>query len=271
MNDLHALMDRALADLDVPTDRLHEGGVRRGRIERRRRRLRSALAGTAAAAAIVAVGATLLPGHGTARDGAVTGRDADRPGGSVAGWWDMPADQMLGVLRRSLPAGAAVTAHQLAPPDRAPGDPDISPGWVRATVESARGTGDVEVILYSPEALGPADQVQRDDDNTVYADSRSRRERLTCPGNLVEVDYCHELVDGQGKLYGRIAATRYGDLVAREVTMRVWDGLVYIGTANSVALKWGPGTPVSSDAPPLSFAELEDLAAASWNLLGPSD
>jgi hypothetical protein len=271
MNDLHALMDRALADLDVPTDRLHEGAVRRGRAERRRRRLRSGLVTTAAVVAVAALGVALLPGDSTARHAVATGRDVDSQSGSVVGWWDMPADQMLDVLQRHLPAGAAVTAHQLAPPDRAPGEPAVSHGWVRATVESGRGTGDVEVILYSPDALGPADQAELDDQGTVYADSPSRRERLTCPGNLTQVDYCRELVDAQGKLYGRLATTVTGDLVVREVTMRVWDGLVHIATANSTAPKWGVGTPVSSETPPLSLAELEALAAASWNLLGPSD
>lgn len=269
MNDLHALMDRALAGLDVPTDRLHDGAVRRGRAERRRRRLASGLVATAAAATVVALGVALAPGPDAARGGDVTGQDTGHPERSATGWWDMPADQMLDLLQRSLPAGTVVTDHELAPPDRAPGDPAVSTGWVRTTVESARGTGGLEVLLYSPASLGPADEAQGDD-GTAYADSPSRRERLTCPGDLTAVDYCRELVDDQGRLLGRVAATVWGDVVVREVTMRVRDGLVYVGSANSVAPKWGPGTPVSSENPPLSFAELEHLASASWSLPGSS-
>lgn len=93
----------------------------------------------------------------------------------------------------------------------------------------------------------------------------SLRDRISCPGDLHAPDTCQELRDEGGRLYGRIVENRTGELVYREAALSVDGGLVYVAEANSTAEKWGAGTPVSADLPPLTMAALQAVAEGGWD------
>lgn len=268
--ELHELIERSLTDVLADAHRLETAAVVRGRTIRRRRRVVTGLAGAAAVVTVAAVVAPAVSGDsGTGRgldpthrwsnqQPASTGPGAGDP--ASIGWWSMPASEVHDRLLPLLPAGVAVDAFELAPDDRAPGEPDVSTGWLHATLtDSAGQTGDMEVFLYPPDA--PPAALDPND-----ADAPSAQDRISCPANPGPEKTCVEIEDGEGLRVGRLLTWTPGDLVYREAAMvRADGGLVYAATANSTDDKWGWDSTTSAVAPPLTLQDLRSVVGAdTW-------
>lgn len=246
--DLHALMDRALADLDTPTTRIHDGSVRRGRTARRRRRAGAVLGGVAAAAVVTALVLPSLTGS-PSTEGSVahdSGTEAPHVDGPPAGWWDMPGARMRDRLAGLLPQGLSITDANLGNEDLAPGD-EPHGGWLQVDVANAAGrpAGGVNVLLYAAPGDG----------------GEFVHERTTCPGNLIRPDLCSEQYDDAGDLVGRSSRWAAGGVVVLEVTRFTPDGaLVYLAASNSSDDKWGRGSATDGEQPPVTLAQLRRIA-----------
>jgi hypothetical protein len=242
--ELHALLGRAVADLDVPTTRLHDASVRRGRAARRRRRTGIVLGGLAAGAAVAALAVPLLAA-GTSTGGQVAheGRalpppDVDEP---APGWWDMPGLEMDHRLGFLLPDRLSISMTMSA----------VDDGWLQVDVTDDDGdAGGVNVVLYPP----------ADDGGAFVTDL------TTCPGNLSAPDSCTEVRNAAGDVVGRESRTATSGVVVVEATHLTPDGgVVYAAASNSSDAKWGRGSSTDTDHPPMTLAELRAVVEArSW-------
>lgn len=275
--DLRVRMATTLIDLPTPTERLHAGSLARGRRLRRARTARTAAGSLVAAAATVAVVATMSgtgsPGTGdVAADTTPTPPPTERTAVPTdeqgAGWWDTPTEDLLATLRGVLPDDVTVVAHEAKVSDPAPGETGVVPGWLTATLESedTDGPGNLQVILYPPEGTvtpGPVEVTHPDGsvETGVVPEAVPFAQRLACPAATLAAGTCEEIVADDGTPAGRAQTTQVGGLTLREVTLLGPDGgLLYAATANSVADKWGAGSPASATAPPLGLDELRAIA-----------
>jgi hypothetical protein len=273
-DDLHALMERAVSGLEAPTDRLGTRALAGGRRARHRRRLGTA-ALAAAAVAAVAVGlpqvtSTVTPDGSDDRGAASRGEEVHEPDGPPPeGWWDMPSDQMFGLLGDLLPPGVEVTAYGIRPESDV--DHEAARGWVggHLEVDGTEGTSSIEVLLYSPESLAEGADVERPEydangDASDTVGGPPRQDLISCPGNLTAPDSCEEIRE-DGKLVGRMVEDRWGDLVVRDVSLLHGDGMVYVAAANSTSEKWNADSNVSAAEPPLSLEQLRAIAEGPWS------
>ncbi|QWF23642.1 hypothetical protein KM427_08045 [Nocardioides sp. LMS-CY] len=270
-DDLHALMDRTLADLPVPTHRLHEGALRHGRRVRRRRRLRVAAGGTVAAAALVAAALPVLGGGTGTADGGVavepTPTPLARPFEPHPGWWDMPVGEMRHRLEALLPDDVVVESFQKRNTEAAPGESRVFHGRFGGVLRSAddTGPGSIEIML-----------VELPQDATALADLRSQH--LSCAGfpeswtfeGPVSGATCEEgdLQDGR-PAQRTIAFTDQG-VEYREVRRWTDRGEIYAAVSSSTERKWGP--PASARHAPLTPDELLAVGtSATWTDWEPAD
>jgi hypothetical protein len=110
--------------------------------------------------------------------------------------------------------------------------------------------GGVNVVLYPP----------ADDGGTFV------RELTSCPGNLTTPDSCTEVRSADGEVVGRDSRTATAGVVVVESTQLTPDGaIVYAAASNSSDVKWGSGSSVDRKAPPLTLAQLREIAESrSW-------
>lgn len=244
--DLHDLLDRTLADLDVPTDRIREGAVTRGRAVRRRRRAVGVLGGAAVVALTAAVALPSIAGTDDAsqRIAQDTGEPSPDTYVRPVGWWDMPGGVMLDRLAGLLPAGATLTDPNLGDEELPPGE-EPSGGWVAADVlADGAPAGGVNVLLYPP-----------------FDTSSFAEDVTTCPGNAGHAESCTEL-RGDGTI-GRIVRYVTEDVITLETTWLLPDGgLVYAAVSNSADDKWGAGSSVERPGLPVRPVELREIAAS---------
>jgi hypothetical protein len=267
-NDLHALMDRALVDLPVPTDRLYGGAVRRGRPLRRRRRAGAALGALALAAAAVVVTLPAVTGGEGDAGGVATDphpqRASPQPFVSHPGWWDMPVGPMRERLAALLPPRVTIADFERLNTDHGPGESAVLHGVLTGTLRNASdiGPGSIEIFLTEL----PQDPVARAD---------LRAQHLSCDPhtrNIVDVDgpvQCRTSDVRDGQPYERtVTFTDQG--VTYSVVYR-WsgDGEIYAATANSTQRKWGP--PASAVHPPLTLPQLAAIAESPTWTTWPSD
>ena len=272
--DLRLLMDSALSDAAPAMTGLGDRVASTGRAVRRRRRV---LVGSAAA--VVALGAGwAAPRIASGPDG--TGSVAADPGPSPMpatvtptsdadsgpqGWWSMPASAMADRLSTLLPDGVTLTEYEHDNVDRAPDEPlEELLGYLQGELATAGGQrGAVNVMLLQPRPLPAPSETPgsgiEGSAETATADL-SASSRISCPGNLADTATCQELVDESGHHYGRSSAWSDGDVTIFEVTVQSADGgLVYGAVANTADDKWGVGSHVTADQPPLTRGELRDL------------
>ena len=276
---LHDLIERSLADVRGDAHRFEAHAVARGRTIRRRRRI---AAGGAAVAVVASVAAVVVPAV-SGDSGAERGLDPARqsghrhptstdpgPGESApVGWWSMPAGEVHDRLLPLLPAGVTVERFELAPDDRAPGEPAESTGWLRTTLSTPTGdTGDLEILLYPPDPSSP-DPSSPD----TVGGQPTAEQRISCPAADGPDKSCTEIVDADGHHVGRLLTWTPGDLVVREATLAGDEGgVVYAATANSTDPKWGWGSSTSAAAPPLTLADLRAVVeSATWTDWAPAD
>ena len=70
------------------------------------------------------------------------------------------------------------------------------------------------------------------------------------------------LRDDQGRRIGRLARLDLGEVVLLSATLRMTDGgTVSIDASNSTDDKWGFGSSTTADKPPLTLAQLREIAA----------
>lgn len=257
--DLHDFLDQTLADLDVPTDRIREGAMARGRVVRRRRRAAGALGG--AAVTVLAVGLALpsITGTDSADDRIAHDTDNDNAYVAPAGWWDMPGGEMRDRLDVLLPGGMRITDANLGNEELAPGE-DPHGGWVAITVADDGGpAGSLNVLLYPPF-----------DDDGAFA-----RDILTCPGNYEAGPHveCTEVHGADGETVGRGVRWTDEDVVNLEVTRLLPDGaIVYAASSNSSDDKPGEGSSTDRVRPPVGLAALAQIAEdPTWQDWEPRD
>lgn len=247
--DLHELMDRSLADLDTPTDRLYDGSLRRGRAVRRRRRARAALGGAAVLAAVAAIALPSLTGSRAVEGSVAT--DSGNPQPSLAepppGRWDMPGAVMLHRLEDLLPDNLSVTDADLGDEELAPGE-HPSGGWLQVDLLDADGdpAGGLNVVLYPP----------------FDATAAELNDRSTCDVPLDEGTTCIVLRDADGQVLGRTFRSASGDgvVVVREASVvGPEDAELYAAVSNSSDEKWGVDSTVDTATPPMTIPQLRAL------------
>jgi len=119
----------------------------------------------------------------------------------------------------------------------------------------------------------PAEVVTTDADGNsvtqVFAEEPAVVQRISCPGNLVDPAQCTELRDAEGHQVGRTSIWTGQGVTVYEVVVKTDNGgLVYLATANSNDDKWGAGSTVTTDEPPLTLARMrtivEDRTWTDW-------
>ena len=258
---LDAAMSGARPPLDLPS-----AALSRGRRLRTRRRL--AVAGTVAAVGVLAaVAAPLLaPGSVQTRpggdgDGLVATQPPAPLPTQAAGWWDMPATDMVTAVEAIAPDGVLVTDPGPLEADTPEGGP--ASGSINPEVSGPRGPGRVNVVLWPD--WGGGSQESGAAANGATAEPTPAEPYvgpdgwLDCPGNLIDPQQCTVLHDAEGRTVGRRSVSRSGDLVVLEVTLRRDGGTVYAASVNSLDDKPGAGSAVSAPRPPMTLDELEDL------------
>jgi hypothetical protein len=243
-NDLHDLIDRTLADLPTPTDRIRAGAVARGRATRRRHRAGAVLGGVSVA---VLVAALVVPSvAGTEGDDRFAQDPSGRPGSheSPAGWWDMPGAVMRDRLAAQLPEALRITDANLGDEELPPGE-EADGGWVAIDVADEDGpAGSLNVLLYPP-----------------FETSSFAHDVLTCPGNVPEANSCTVERDAQGKPVGRDVRWARQGVVNLAVTRLMPDGaIVYAASSNSSDDKPGLGSSTDRPRPPIGLLGLGTIA-----------
>lgn len=241
------VIDSAMAHTRPPHD-LSGTALARGRRLRARRRLGVAAAAVAAGVAVGAAGTWLGGGAGSATrvdDLVATQPPAPEPSlpTAPAGWWDMPATEMVDAVRAIAPDGVTLTDPGPLEADSPEGGP--AHGSIVSHLAAATGPGSLNVIL-SPGPTPGLGRVGTDVD-------------VSCDEQLSGRVECTELRDDQGSLVGRRLVNRWGGTVTREVTLRRDGGTVYAASANTLDDKWGADSPLSAEVPPLTLDDLEDL------------
>lgn len=292
--DLHDFMERSLADVLGDAHRFEARAVSRGRTLRRRRRVGTGLAGAAVVATVAAIVVpATMGGSGTDRRDhfADTTKDTQPPTGPTtlpvaSGWWDMPAQEVHDRLLPLLPGDIAVDDYEVAPDDRAPGEPAESTGWLHATLSTADGlTGGFEILMYppdvDPETLDPdpatnstaTPTLGTSTETEAFVESPANDQRISCPADLGAAKTCTEIETADGVHVGRLYTWAVDGLLYREVAMmRAEGGVFFAATANSTDDKWGFDSTVSSDEPPLTLAELRAIAESdTWTDWAPPE
>lgn len=241
------VIDAAMAGTRPPHD-LFGAALARGRRLRTRRRMGVAAAAVAAGIAVGAAGPWLAGGAGSATHGddlVATQPPAPVPSLPTvpAGWWDMPATEMVDAVRAIAPDGVTLTDPGPLEADSPGGGP--AHGSINSHLAAATGPGSLNVIL-SPGAAPGLGLVGTDVDVSCDEQRSGRTE-------------CTELRDDQGSLVGRRLVNRSGGTVTREVTLRRDGGTVYAASANTLDDKWGADSPLSAAVPPLTLDDLENL------------
>jgi hypothetical protein len=158
------------------------------------------------------------------------------------GWWDMPGTEMSHRLGFLLPNDLTIALTMTSQHG----------GWLQADVADERGdAGGVNVVLYPP----------ADDSGTFV------RGQTTCPGNAdVDPDRCTQLRDASGRVVGRLVRWDTDGVIVLEATHLTPDGaLVYAAASNSSDDKWGIGSTTDRTEPPVTLAQLRQVAEArSW-------
>lgn len=247
---LREVIDSAMSGTRAPHD-LPAAALARGRRLRARRRGTYAVAGIAATLAL----AVAAPWVAAGGDRPVRGDDlvATQPPAPLpqqpAGWWDMPATDMVSAVEAILPDGVVVTDPGPLEADTEEGGP--AHGWIRPDLRGAGGPGSLNVILYP----APAQATQADGTDLGPG------QQAGCDGELLgERARCEELLDGSGAVIGRRLTQRWRDgVVITEVVLRRDGGTVYAASSNTLDDKWSADSPVSAPRPPLTLDDLENL------------
>ena len=192
------------------------------------------------------------------------------------GWWDAPADQLLEQLQDALPEGVVITDSELAPPDRAPGDPAVYEGWLHATLDGPAGPGGFEIILYMPdleEDPGPVVSTDADGDEhtQILLTGPSNERQIRCD-RAGYADTCRQLTSEDGTIIGRVTTNlQDGAITFYEISLVGPEGgRIYMSAWNATDSKPGPDTPSSATVPPLTLDELQALAEDSvWTSYQP--
>jgi hypothetical protein len=161
------------------------------------------------------------------------------------GWWDMSGTEMSHRLGFLLPDGLRTTVTMT----------DVHGGSVQVDLADADGpAGGVNVLLYAPQP-------------DTAAGRAFVRGHTTCPGNAdVDPDRCTQLRDASGQVVGRLVRWDTDGVVVLEATHLTPDGaLVYAAASNSSDVKWGLGSSTDREDPPVTLAQLREIAESrSW-------
>lgn len=298
--DLRERFDHAMNDLSAP-DGLTSAVLADGHRLRRRRRVLTASTGVAAAAVITALVAANLGGSAPStgpqvatQPPAPTPASTQDPEGGLPspgpaewpndpfpdlpeGWWDAPADVLLGHLQTTLPEGIELTDYDLGPTDGAPGEPGVSAGWLHATLTGPDGPGGFEIILSMPDLEDPPDPVTTTDaagneGTSVLATGPSNLVKVKCGHHARYTDTCEEILDANGVPIGRVTSfLQDGTITFYEATfLGPEGGLVYMSAWNATDGKPNPDTPQSAPVPPLTPDQLRDLVQdPAWTAYQP--
>ena len=145
----------------------------------------------------------------------------------------------------------------MRPSERSPGEPDR--GTVTGLLGDPDGASTFQVMTY---AYDDRDLSCKDAAFTSGMD-----------GNVYRPTTCRVLTDDAGEPIGRLTtevpATGDGTTI-RQVTVRQGKGFVYLLSTNTDYPKMDTTTPSSIDRPPLTLAELRDIALSpAWTTWTP--
>lgn len=257
---VRGVLESAMSGTRPPAD-LPRAAIARGRRLRTRRRTTVASA-VAAAAALVAVSVPWLVGGPDGPDTRGSDLVATQPPAPTpsrpAGWWDMPATDMVGAVEAILPDGVTVTDPGPLEADNPEGGP--AAGAITPRLAGRDGPGSLNVVLYPPKQ--PGGQYEGIDSSPGQVADCS----IETSGHTT----CTEVRDQAGTVVGRRLTNRWGGTITNEVVLRREDGgTVYAASANTLDDKWGADSPLSADRPPLSLDQLEDLVSNDVWVTGP--
>lgn len=284
------VLDAAMSGARPPLD-LSTAAMARGRRLRSRRRLAVATT-VAAAGALVAVAAPWLAasgdGAGTRGDDLVATQPPAPATARPAGWWDVPATDMVSAVAAILPDGVRVTDPGPLEADTPEGGP--ATGWINPTLTGPQGAGALNISLYpvvegtsptDPPVVAPQGSCDAPEHaGPVPCNDLGPGERTTLSPAAVDNDIscaaersgptdCVQLRDVDGTVVGRRLTGHWGGTVVNEVVLRRDGGTVYAASANTLDEKWGADSPVTATRPPLTLDQLEDLVRNDVWVTGP--
>ena len=138
-------------------------------------------------------------------------------------------------------------------------------GFLVAYIDTPASSGPGGINLHvgtpnTPEpGTSPAGPVSVGADAPVAGASR---QDLRCTSYGEGLRSCQLLRDAEGRRIGRLSRLDLGDVVLLTATMRMTDGgTVTIDASNSTDDKWGSESATTADEPPLTLAQLRDIAA----------
>ena len=228
---------------------LAAGALARGRRLRTRRRVAMASVAVAAGVLVAATAPSVLGGgHSSSTGGNLVATQPPAPDPVLpyvpSDWWDMPSTDMVDAVRAILPDGVTVTDPGSLEADTPEGGPGS--GWINPHLSGRSGPGSLNVIL-SPGPASDMGQIGMDIDISCDEEFSGRTE-------------CAQIRDDDGTAVGRRLTNHWGGTVLHEVVLRRDGGTVYAASANTLDDKWGAGSPLSAESPPLTLDDLENLA-----------
>jgi hypothetical protein len=265
---LRDVIEGSMAGVSVPTSRISTAAIAQGHRLRRRRRA-ATVAGAAALAAVVGVGIPQVTGNDggdRSREGgyADSGDTAPLLADPPKGWWSMPAGKMAEHLLPLLPPGTRIVAMRTRSEE--PGDDHREwRGFLVAHIDTpvSSGPGGINLHVGSPDTPEPG--TGSTTPVTVGAGAPvagANRPDLRCTGYGEELTSCEVLRDERGRRIGRLARVDRGDVAVLSATVRMTDGgTMSIDASNSTDDKWGLGSTTTADEPPLTLAQLREIAA----------
>lgn len=260
--DVRATLQRALHETTAPD--VTASAITAGSRIRTRRR---AAAATGGIAAVVAVGALTLPalggGASTAPDRVPVGGDpspapsSEAAAPADAGWWDMPAPQMLAALEERLPTGVTN-----ADPGSDEEERRGRPGELWTHLDAPTGIGAFSLLLRPPlvEPDGGAASTWTDEEGnehtTVMAGAVPYERAIGCKPRYLR---CELIRDEEGAVIGDVTTELDQGTTYHNADLLLPDGgALNVYVADSTGDK--PGYAASTaEAPPLTFEQVVTL------------
>lgn len=280
--ELRDLLERTMSSAPAPSE-IGPHALRHGRRLRTRRRV-GLVAGAVAATAAAALILPAALGGGSTRvidpagppttsatappNETATSQASPEPAVPPDDWWNMPAVDMVSTVEAILPDGVTMTSP--GPLEAITTQGLSETGWIAPVLSGESGPGMLNVALTPDFAEAAVDDAAQAEAQATGEPSPAGEYTgpdgwIDCPGNVGAGDQCTEIIDDNGEHVGRRSVTTNKDLVTFELTLRRDGGAISIAAFNSISAfnsdgQIQPGHPqASSDAPPLTLDQLEDL------------
>ena len=267
--ELRELLDRTMSGATAPA-LLAAHSLHQGQKMRSRRRVGIA-AGTVAAGAVAALVLPMTlsagPTSGRIQPGGAPSPSTSTPSVSPptappAAWWDQSANDMTSTIRAIKPDGVLVTFSgpvTFSPKGGGPSS-DLTEGYIAPRLDTATGRGRLHLLLRpipdertaSPELVGTGK-------DSITFGVGTLSSAISCDIELGAQTICTPIRDDLGTIIGRRLVQRSGETVVNHVVLHRSDGIISAAAMNTLDTTWGPDSPASSELPPLTLDQLEDI------------